>query len=81
MQKLSAIFNDVFSRDRVEGAVMAAAGAAVFAAGNLPLIAAVAVIGGIMGKERLMDTFNAAVNGRQMAMQLVPAVVKGMGPR
>ncbi|MEZ0261316.1 MAG: hypothetical protein ACAH80_09920 [Alphaproteobacteria bacterium] len=80
MGKLREVFNDVFSRDRVEGAAMAASAAAIVLMHNPVALAGFAVIGAIMGKERLVETFNAAVNGRQMALQMVPAVAKRFTP-
>lgn len=80
MKRLRDIANDVFSRDRVEGAVMAASAAAVVLIHNPAAIAGFALIGAIMGKERLMETFNAAVNGREMATQMVPAMARRIMP-
>jgi hypothetical protein len=80
MGKLREVFNDIFSRDRVEGAVMAASGAAIVLMHNPVALAGFALIGGIMGKERLVETFNAAVNGREMAMQMVPAMARRFTP-
>jgi hypothetical protein len=80
MQKLSKVFNEVFSRDRVEGAAMAAAGAGTLTLGNVPAMIGAGIIGAIMGRERLTETFNAAVYGRQMATEAVPAVIRRMAP-
>lgn len=80
MNKLSEVFNEVFSRDRVEGAAMAASGVGVVTMGNLPAMVGAAILGGIMGRERLTETFNAAVYGRQMATQAVPVLARRFVP-
>ncbi|MEZ0225484.1 MAG: hypothetical protein ACAH83_13090 [Alphaproteobacteria bacterium] len=72
MNRLKEIFNSEAMQDRLEGAVLgAAAGFAL--TGLSPGAIAGGFVGLVMGKQRITETFNAAMQGRQMAYAMVPA--------
>jgi len=73
MKRLQEVFNEAFSMDRIKGAVMGASAGFLFTGGQ----PAGGVVGGLtgymMGAERLTETFQAAVQGREMALATVEA--------
>ncbi|MDE1151844.1 MAG: hypothetical protein PW788_04830 [Micavibrio sp.] len=73
MKRLQEVFNDAFSMDRLKGTVMGASAGYLFTGGQPAGLALGAVTGYLMGAERLTDTFQAAVQGREMALATVEA--------
>jgi len=76
MKRLKDTFNELFTMDRIKGAVMGASAGYLLTGGNPVGAALMGATGAFLGAESLTETFRAAATGRQMAMELVPALAK-----
>lgn len=76
MKKLSAVFNEVVTMDRVKGAVMGATAGYVLTGGQPVGAVLMGITGAFLGAEKLSETFNAVTMGRSLALEAVPALAK-----
>lgn len=80
MKRLREFFNSASFWDHTKGAVLGMSAGFALGAGQLPAVVAGGFMGLIMGAERITDLFNTAVQGHQMAVSLVPALVTNHAP-